>query len=133
MPVNSDSAYTSRRAAIESALRHVDVIGHFPLDNLVDRNGFDLERTLSAIRGATLVLADLSRERPSCYYELGLAQALDKTTVLVAEAGTIIHQAFRRDSTLFYESLVDLEDRLGNALRKGISSTGWTSDPLSGT
>lgn len=73
------------------------------------------------IEGATLVIADLSLQRPSCYYELGLAQALGRTTLLVAEEGTDVHQAFGRSDVLFYKSPADLTSHLVDAVRQALS------------
>ena len=36
--------------------------------------------------------SDLSFERPSCYFELGMAQAVAPRCSLIAERGTTIHQ-----------------------------------------
>ena len=60
-----------------------------------------------AIRSADLVLADLSFERPSSYYELGFAEALGKSIAIIAQKGTEIHQTSNRDRTIEYETLED--------------------------
>jgi len=43
------------------------------------------------IRTADLVLADLSGERPNCYYEAGLAHALEKKMILTIREEDRIH------------------------------------------
>jgi hypothetical protein len=105
MPVGSDPGYAPRRAAIEAVVREAGLAPYFPTDGLDSQVSFDLDRTRRELRRARLVLADLTLERPSCYYEVGLAQALGRSVQLVAEAGTPIHQAYGREDTIFYPSL----------------------------
>ena len=57
----------------------------------------------SNIKKASFVIADLAYERPSCYYELGLAQAMGKLTFFIALAGTKIHQTY--GDIHFYEGI----------------------------
>jgi hypothetical protein len=68
------------------------------------------------LAGAMFVLADLTLERPSCYYELGLAEALGLPVRLVAEFGTAIHQSAERDKVQYYRSLSDLETVVDHAI-----------------
>ena len=53
---------------------------------------FELSNALRTFEKVKLVFADLSFERPSCYYELGLIQALGIPSILLAECGTTLHQ-----------------------------------------
>jgi hypothetical protein len=105
MPVGSDRRYAQRRNAIEAVVREMGLTAHFPADGHDSRVSFDLDRTRRELRRARLVLADLTLERPSCYYEVGLAQALGRRVQLMAEAGTPIHQAHGREDTIFYANL----------------------------
>lgn len=43
------------------------------------------------IRGSRFVVADLTDERQNCYYEVGLARAWRKPTILLAKEGTTRH------------------------------------------
>lgn len=117
MPVGSDPAYERRRAAIERATTAVGLATLLPADRLHADMPFDLDHARRDLRRARVVLADLTLERPSCYYEVGLAQALNRRVVLVAERGTPIHQAHDRDKVIFYDSLDDLSARLTSVLR----------------
>jgi hypothetical protein len=112
MPVGSDPRHAQRRAAIEAVVREMGFAGHFPADGLDSRVSFDLVHARQELRRARLVLADLTLERPSCYYELGLAQALGRRVQLIAEEGTPIHQAHGRESTIFYDSFDGLTAEL---------------------
>ena len=76
---------------------------------------------LGSLRDADLVLADLSFERPSCYFEVGFAQALGKTVALIARTGTAIHQVIGADTVLFYRSLSDYEEVVRQVLMRSVS------------
>ena len=65
----------------------------------------DINMTLEKLYSADAVLADLTLERPSCYFELGYAQALIKPVFLIARTGTEIHQCISRCSLNTYSSL----------------------------
>lgn len=65
---------------------------------------FSLNETLEELRASSLVFADLSYSRPSCYYELGLAEALHRPVFAVAISGSAIHQASVRNEVKFYDT-----------------------------
>jgi len=122
MPVQSDPHYKEKRAVLSSAAVHAGIDVHFPLDHLSAHGAdFDLEETLSALSHSIGVVADLSLERPSCYYELGLAQALKVPVVLVAQAGTVIHQADYRGSVVEYSDSKSYGDVLEEAFDRLIA------------
>ena len=75
--------------------------------NIADDNDREIKEWLTTIADATLVLVDLSLERPSCYYELGCVETMKKTVAVIGRLGTPIHQTFRRDTVIFYDGLVD--------------------------
>lgn len=117
MPVGSDPAYERRRAAIERVTAGLGLATLLPADRLHADVPFDLDHARRDLRRARVVVADLTLERPSCYYEVGLAQALSRRVVLIAERGTPIHQAHDRDKVIFYDSLDDLSTKLTRVLR----------------
>ena len=115
MPVGADKRFTEKKRIIQKVAQEKNLVPYFPFD----RNGnisFDITSTLSSLKDAEFVLADLSRERPSCYFELGLAQAVGKDVYLVAEQGTDIHQAHGRNSTRFYGGLQNYEQVISATL-----------------
>jgi nucleoside 2-deoxyribosyltransferase len=117
MPVGSDPMYPERRTAIEDGAATAGFEAHFPLDDSpIGR--FDLESTKKRMRASDAVLADLTKERPSCYYEVGLAQALNPRVLLVATRDTAIHQVAGRRHVEFYSSLDDLRMVLARQLPK---------------
>lgn len=103
MPVGADPGFEKKKKSIKSAFHGRNIFFNFPNYCLVNPE-FELKDTLNQIEAADLVLADLSYERPSCYYELGLAQALGKKIILVALDGTDIHQACDRNKIEYYKN-----------------------------
>lgn len=73
---------SARFAVIESVLDEFDCVAiridrEAPAGSLVDRIKAEIAR-------AQFVIADLTDERPSCYFEAGYAEALGKTVIFVA-------------------------------------------------
>jgi hypothetical protein len=102
MPVGADRDYNFKREILNRVAERHRCTLHLPLEQTKGSKEFDLLRALQDIADARLVVADLSLERPSCYYELGLAQALHKRTVLIAREGTAIHQAYGRGDVRYF-------------------------------
>src|ERR1700692_118365 len=104
MPSTShDSLHLEKRAAIESIAAEHGLAVRFPPTSPYKR--FDLDVALNELRNAGFVVADLTSERPSCYYELGLAEAMGKKAFLLAVRGTPIHQAASRRSVIFFKDM----------------------------
>jgi nucleoside 2-deoxyribosyltransferase len=116
MPVGGDQQFASKRSILEQVADKEGLIPYFPFDRTSNMT-FDKERTLSILRDSDFVLADLSMERPSCYFELGLAQALGKDVYLIAQQDTDIHQAHGRGLTRFYEGLSGYEQVVSSVLK----------------
>jgi hypothetical protein len=53
---------------------------------------------------ANRIIADLALERPSCYFEVGLAQSAGLRVDLIAPTGTPIHQVAGRQRVHRYSS-----------------------------
>lgn len=77
---------------------------------------FDLPATRRLIQASEIIFADLSFERPSSYFELGLAEAYGASVYLVAQANTPIHQASRRNAVLYFSSMGEFEALFRSAL-----------------
>jgi hypothetical protein len=81
--------YDERFAAIEQALRGLGCVAiridkEQPLDGMVDR-------IKSEIKRSAFVVADLTDERQSCYYELGYADGLNTPVICVASQESVLH------------------------------------------
>jgi nucleoside 2-deoxyribosyltransferase len=70
---------------------------------------FNIENMIEQIKRAVVVIVDLSFERPSCYYELGVAESLHKKIIVFAKLGTNIHQTSYRNEITFYKNLNEFE------------------------
>lgn len=103
MPIGSNPEATQKQGIIYNASLNTQIKPHFPRYVTADPV-FNLQATLQNLKGALFVLADLSLERPSCYYELGLAEALGKPVYLIAREGTDIHQTASRRLVQFYKN-----------------------------
>jgi hypothetical protein len=105
-PVAADPDFGRKKAVLTAVAHSLGVKPLFPLDRSL---GEALERAGEDIRKAQLVLADLSYERPSCYFELGLAEATGVEVAIVANTGTPIHQVGYASQVNFYKDLTQYE------------------------
>jgi hypothetical protein len=101
-PVGSDPQYLVKREILAEISRDTGREFFFPLER---RGSFSMNVARRDLRDAALVVADLSLERPSCYFELGVAQALDVPVCIVAAEGTRVHQTAPPASVHSYSSL----------------------------
>jgi hypothetical protein len=122
MPVGSDPAHAERRARIDAAIRSLGLTPYHPLDHrshTADIPPIEIRREVSS---CLVALADLSLERPSCYYELGVVHGVDLPVAVVAEVGTMIHQTADRWSVSYYDSFADLESQVVAALTAALTA-----------
>jgi len=117
MPVGSDPAHEKRRARIDAAVRSLGMQPYHPLDHRHHADDMTAEEIRDEVRSCVVALADLSLERPSCYYELGVVHGAGVPVAVVAEVGTMIHQTADRWSLSYYDSLDDLESQVKTVLR----------------
>jgi hypothetical protein len=117
MAVGSDPAHDDRRARIDAAIGSLGMIAYHPLDYRDHADDMSVEDIRAEVRDCVVALADLSLERPSCYYELGVVHGTGLEVAVVAEVGTMIHQTADRWSLSYYDSLDDLESQVQVALR----------------
>ena len=75
---------------------------------------FNLEEALEEFESVDLVIADLSFERPSCYFELGMAQAKRIPTFLLAQHCTQLHQ--HAGDVHFYSNLEEYSHLIKTAI-----------------
>lgn len=106
MPIASDPQSSNKRKIIEEVAGLAGVDVSFPMDQLRMAGPREaLSSTLAELRDSDLVMADLSLERPSCYYELGLAEAVGASVALLAKTSTGIHQSAARHEVHSYATL----------------------------
>lgn len=80
--------------------------------------GSIVERITEGIRNASLVIADLSLERPNVYLEVGFAWGLKKPVILVARQGQKLHFDLSHHKCLFYSNIVKLSEALEKTIRE---------------
>jgi len=93
--------------------------------------GFEIERAddisttreitaviVAAIRDARFVIADLTGERPNCYYEVGYAHALGKPVLITAKRGTPRHFDIAAYRWNYWDQLSDLQP----LIEKGVAA-----------
>jgi hypothetical protein len=101
-PVGSDPEYVTKRGVLAKISASTRCDFFFPLER---HGSFSIDEARSDLLDASLVIADLSLERPSCYFELGIAQALDTPICIIASLGTKLHQTAKSDAPLIYSNL----------------------------
>lgn len=121
MPVGSNPKKDENQQYISEVAHEYGIRPHFPRYATEDPI-FNLQSTLQDLRKSEFVLADLSLERPSCYYELGLAEALGKPVYLIATEGTDIHQTASRRLVSFYKDHKDLVTLLKHILSVAVNN-----------
>lgn len=115
--------YDSRFETIEKLLGKYDAVAiridkEHTLDELVKRIKEEIEKS-------SFVIADLTDERPSCYYEAGYAEALRKPTIFVASKESVvtprtktnIHFDIHRNVN-YFTNTTELKQKLKAALDK---------------
>ena len=81
-------------------IQRVDEISH---------TGTITEEILEAVRKSRFVVADLTDERPNCYYEVGYAHALGKPVNIMAKRGTKRHFDISTYKWSFWDDYSDLK------------------------
>lgn len=74
-------------------------------ENEITGGSLDAFETVNLISECDFAIADLSYERPSCYYEVGFLQALEKKVYLICMLSTPIHQVLKKENLLIYSNL----------------------------
>jgi hypothetical protein len=115
--------YDERFEAIERVLSGHDCVSiridkEHPLDDLVARIKGEIDK-------AKFIVADLTDERPSCYFEAGYADALDKPTIYVASKESVVHPGTPTKihfdvhmNVNFFVNHAELREKLGAAVAK---------------
>jgi hypothetical protein len=93
--------------------------------NEVQDSGRISDQILGEIMQSQIVLADLTGERPNCYYEAGFAHAIGKEIVFTIQRGTNIHFDLAGHRFIEWETDNELKNELDKrfkAIRERLSS-----------
>jgi len=97
----------------------------FRIDDFQD-SSLITDQILSSIAESKIIIADMTRERPNCYYETGIAQALGKELILTIKKGERKHFDIAGYRFIEWETAAELKDKLEkrlDAIMKGPSTS----------
>jgi len=99
-----------KRAAMEFGLTSLRV------DEVEDSETIS-HQVLKSIDRSLVIIADLTDERPNCYYEVGYADARGKQVILTAREGHKVHFDLAGRRVIFWQISADLLARLRSRLQ----------------
>jgi hypothetical protein len=71
---------------------------------------------IECLRKAEVVIADLTHNRPNCFYEAGYAHGLDKKIIFLARKDTDLHFDIKDYPVIFYDNMKRLREQLSDRL-----------------
>ena len=92
----------------------------------VDQNHFTgriTDEIIEKIKKSYFVVAELSHQRPNCYYELGFAHALNKQVIMLIDDAEKIHFDIKDFNFIVYKSVEDLKQKLLERVKGSILTT----------
>lgn len=83
-----------------------------------------LSHIIKSIAEARIVLANIDGRNPNVFYELGIAHALDKPTILISQSDSGTPFDLQSKNVLLYKNLNDLDNKLRKELTRTIINNG---------
>jgi hypothetical protein len=103
-PYNLDPLYEKKKEIVIKLAKSKDLCAYYASDFLSDGN-LNIEKSIDLYKSIDFFIADLSYERPSCYFEVGFVQAMNKPVFLIALETTVIHQLLNKNTVRLYKDL----------------------------
>ncbi len=116
-PYKLDPDHDKKKTIIRELLRSTQIDLLIANDTPEGRS-MTVENTIEWMQTSDFFLVDLSYERPSCYYELGYIQSMNKDTLIVARSGEKIHMSLNRNQISFYDNIEDYEEMVRTWISK---------------
>lgn len=88
----------------------------------ISQPGIILNDIWRQLTEASVVIAEVTEANPNVYYEIGVAHALNKSTVLLAQKGTKLPFDLGPHRCIFYENTIPGRARLLDALRTSLGA-----------
>lgn len=82
------------------------------------------------IRDHELIVADITTPNPNVFYEVGYAHACGKTTILISDKEQKTPFDLQSFNIIFYESLIDLREKLERRIRSHLPPVASGSFPV---
>ena len=82
----------------------------------IEHNEDILRALQEQLRGADVVVADMTSRNPNCFYEIGYAHASRTPTILISRTGQDVPVDLRSLNHIKYGSIVDLRESLSRRL-----------------
>ncbi|WP_143069919.1 nucleoside 2-deoxyribosyltransferase [Hymenobacter actinosclerus] len=119
-PYTIDSLYNKKKRIMEELCTKYNIEFVRAEDSLSARS-LNAEETAILLQQCDFAIADLSYERPSCYYEVGYLQALQKKVYLICAKNTTIHQVLGRNNVVLYSNLGDYKATIENIIMRAFN------------
>lgn len=110
-----DKEFEKKKMIVEDAANHMGLILLMP--DLTSKVNADVQITINLMHQSDFAIVDLSFERPSCYYEAGYLQAINKKIFLIAQQHTIIHLVSNASSITYYRNLDEYKQLIHQILK----------------
>jgi hypothetical protein len=112
-PIRSDINFEKKKVMLLHESKKNNVNLHFA-DMYMKYGLIDIKKLDRLYKKVNFFIADLSLERPSCYYEIAIVKMLKKPIFITAKEGTIIHQ-YLDEHVKFYKNFDDYKNIMNTA------------------
>jgi len=116
-PYNIDSDFEIKKKIISEICQSNNIELYLAENELIHKS-LDANETIELFKIMDYFIADISYQRPSCYFEIGYLQALKKEINLIAIINTPIHQLLLKETVSFYKNIDDYKILINEIISK---------------